>query len=147
MDININLDMILNNTYPIIFEFVVLIIISFIVYSFDKNKCDIEYSNIILYFHHFVNIFANFGWLSNNKYILYTYLLSPIIVLIHWQTNNNKCILSQLHNRLCNQHEDKVFDDIFNIVQLKKYNWWNIWGHYLYLAIVMGIAIYKITKL
>jgi hypothetical protein len=119
-----------------------LITASLISFYFDRNRC--QKGNAILYFHHFINIFANFGWLSNDRIILITYLLAPIIVLIHWNTNNNKCILTQMHNEICHQHEDKAFDDIFNLLQIKKHNWWNHWGHYVYLGICFAVALYKI---
>lgn len=130
----------------LIVELLILIIVAAIFFKLDHNGCNTEYSDIVLYLHHFVNIFANFGWLSNNRYVLYIYLASPLIVALHWFTNDNKCVLTQLHNRLCHQHEDKMFDDIFNIIALKKYNWWNRWGHYLYLGIAMSIALYKILS-
>jgi len=72
------------------------------------------------------------------------YLLTPIIVIVHWVTNDNKCILTQIHNKLCDRNENKEFNDLFNIVGLKKYNWWNQWGHFVYLGICFGIALMKI---
>ena len=128
---------------------IVLVIASIISYLIDTNKeCADKshklYANAVLFFHHFINIFANFGWLSNNKAILIFYLLTPIIVLIHWTTNNNKCMLTQLHNKLCNRNDSKEFNDLFNIVGMKKYSWWNKWGHLVYLGICFGIAIMKL---
>lgn len=123
--------------------FIILLIISSLIsFYYDHNRC--QYGNDILYIHHFVNIFANFGWLSNNRLILMIYLLAPIIVIIHWKTNNGKCILTQLHNKACNRHEDKVFDDVFNLLEMKQFDWWNHWGHYVYLAMCFMIATYKI---
>jgi hypothetical protein len=128
----------------IIFELIVLILVSLVFFIIDTNKCHAKYSNIVLYINHFLNIFANFGWISNNKIVLCIYLLSPIIIIIHWKTNDNKCILSQIHNKFCRRDDDKMFDDMFNIIKLKTFTWWNNWGHHLYLLISFSIALYKI---
>ena len=53
------------------------------IFYLDNNKCDTKNSNIILYIHHILNIFANFGWLSSNKVILYIYLLNYSLLSIY----------------------------------------------------------------
>lgn len=99
---------------------------------------------IVLLIHQFLHIFANFGWLFNNKFILFIYLLTPSIVLIHWFTNDNKCYLTQKVNKICNFNENVPFNDIFLIIGLKKYSIWQNFLHYVYLGITLCIVFYKL---
>ena len=126
------------------YEILFFLILSTLSYIFDNQKCN--NGNIILWSHHSLNIFANFGWLSNNKYILLIYLFAPIITIIHWLTNNNKCFLTEMHNSIC-KNDNKMFNDLFNIIGLKKLEWWNKWGHYLYLIIAWFITIHKVNNI
>lgn len=119
---------------------IIIFLIGCLSYLLDKNNCG--KANLILFTHHIINIFINFGWLSNNKILLYIYVLSPITTIIHWKLNNNKCILTELHNKACNNNIE--FNDLFNMLGLKLYPFWNNYGHTLYLTFCI---IYVLIKL
>ena len=137
-----------------LYLFLFLNIFVIIIYIFDitsttTSKCINNSSNkykiiSILLLHHYLQLFSNFGWLFNNKYILIYYIFIPFITILHWYTNNNKCILTQIINKLCNNNEDVYFNDIFNMIGLKKYNIWNDYLHYIYLLFVIFYTIYKL---
>ena len=57
---------------------------------------------VVLFFHHFIWLFALFGWLSNNKNILKVYLIVVFIYLLHWKKNNNKCFVTEWIRENCN---------------------------------------------
>ncbi len=133
--------------------FILLIIISICLDLKSKktNQCyvSLEYNDKIkllnlLIIHHIVNIFANFGWLLNNKYILYLYIISPFFMLTYWSMNNNKCDLTLWANKICGWTGDKYFNDIFNIIGLKEIESWHKVYHKIFLALGVCIAIYKI---
>ena len=101
-------------------------------------------SNSLLFLHHLLNIFANFGWITTSKPILYLYIFAPIVTAFHWITNNGKCSLTEDYNRLCGLPTDLPFNDVFNLIGFKKYPLWNTVGHYLYLLISLIICMFKI---
>jgi hypothetical protein len=53
---------------------------------------------LITLLHFFITIFTFFGILLPNKYIKY-YILFIIILQIHWLTNNNECIITQIEQK------------------------------------------------
>jgi hypothetical protein len=60
--------------------------------------------------------------------------------------NHNKCILTELHNNECGKPDDLFFDDIFNRLGLKNYDWWGGFGHTIFMTTVWLIAMYKIVN-
>jgi hypothetical protein len=127
-------------------------IIGFLSYLYDICKDD-YYKDCItdiniqvsLLLHHIFNIYTQFGWLSNNKYILFSYLLIPIGVLIHWRNNNNKCVYTQIVNKHCNIPENNLFRDIWYLLGIKELkNYDQI--HETYLIIVWFITLIKLFK-
>lgn len=102
---------------------------------------------IVLLIHHFAHLFVNFGWLFNNKFILIIYLLAPLIALTHWFTNDHKCYLTQIINKICKFNDYIIFNDIFLIIGIKKYSIWDNFLHYIYLVFIFCFAIYKLLIL
>ena len=134
---------------------IILIIISLCIFFVDINsqitkKClrknkDIKFKILVLtILHHFLQIFANFGWLFNNKIILIIYVTLPIILLIHWENNKQKCKLTQIFNEICNLKDNRKFNDIYYYLGFKKYDIFNNYLHHIYLLIVILIAFYKL---
>ncbi len=82
-----------------------------------KNRLRTHY---VLFFHHVLNVFAQFGWLSNNKYILYMYLLITIVLILHWYINNNQCIITEYVNDECNIKKYTYFRDLVYLLGIKK---------------------------
>ena len=103
----------------------------------DKLKFD-----VILLIHHAVSIFAQFGWIFNNKKILIFYIIQNCIVLLHWLTNKGKCFITTMINKLCKQdYTNKYisFDDLPNKLGIK----------FLSPLLIVGgifVAIYKLTR-
>ena len=96
--------------------------------------------------HHIINVFAQFGWLSNNKYMLYAYLPAPLIVIAHWKTNDNKCIMTEYVNDQCNIKKGVYFRDLWFLSGIKKLkNYETI--HRVYLIIGWIIAFIKVFLL
>ena len=106
----------------IIFGFFALVMFSI---DITQNKCIIQatYTNpsiyIILYLHHFLSLFVKFGFLVENRLLLLIYLFTPFIAIIHWKTNKNYCILTQIVNRICNQPDDVKFYDLLELINQK----------------------------
>lgn len=103
-------------------------------------------THTILLTHHIINVFAQFGWLSNNKYELYAYLLAPWIVIAHWSTNDSKCILTEYVNDKCNFEKGVYFRDLWFLLGIKKLKNYEI-VHRVYLIIGWIIAIVKVYRL
>ena len=123
-----------------------IIILTIVAFILDKHVYSCNRGRLILALHHALNIFANFGWVLNNKSLLLVYLCAPIVCLLHWYTNDNKCILTQKYNSICNLPQDTPFNDLFNIIGLKKHSWWMNYGHHTYMIICLCIAFWKLLE-
>ncbi len=98
--------------------------------------------HIGLLLHHIFNIFLYFGWLTNNKDILKIIIYFPIITIIAWKINNDKCIFTELINKYYGNQ--KYFNDFINVIGLKKLK--NFQFLYTtYLLIITAIMFHKIT--
>ena len=97
----------------------------------------------ILLVHHIINIFAQFGFLCNDKTLLTIYAVAPILTMLHWKTNNNKCILTQVVNEICGY--DMYFRDIWFLMGLKSKKYYSEM-HYAYLTVGWIIAIVKLAR-
>ncbi len=135
----------MNYLHTIIFIFV-LTTVSYYIDRYRYCKNGTFKSSILLFIHHLLNIFANFGWATTSIPVLYFYLCAPVITALHWATNNGKCFLTQEYNRICGLPDDLPFNDMFNIIGLKRYNWWNNIGHYIYLGLALALALYKVSR-
>jgi hypothetical protein len=110
-----------------------------------KNKYNHISIYIWLYLHHLLNIFANFGFISQNKTVLLFYLFTPIIATIHWMSNNNKCILTQIVNNICNDNNE--FRDFWELLGIKKLTNYKYY-HYTFIFFGWCIGLYRyITKI
>lgn len=135
---------------------IILCIIAFLIFLYDSyfsenkyclsKKAPFIYIQILIlqYIHHFIAIFMSWGWLFNNKFILFFYILFLIGIFIHWKTNDGKCILTVIYNRLCNYNDDKLFNEFSGIIGLKKYKLWNNYINYILITLYIVIALYKI---
>ena len=134
----------MNYLHTIIFIFA-LSTVSYYIDRYRYCKNGTFKSSLLLFIHHLLNIFANFGWVTTSIPVLYFYLFAPVITALHWATNKGKCILTQEYNRMCGLPDDLPFNDMFNIIGLKEYNWWNNIGHYIYLGLALALALYKVN--
>ena len=111
--------------------------------DYYKECIDDNLVKLELLTHHVLNIYAQFGWLSNNKYLLYGYAVTPLIVLLHWQTNKNRCFLTEDINKKCHIQEDEPFRDFWYLIGFKKLTHYD--GlHKLYLILAWLISVYKL---
>jgi hypothetical protein len=99
--------------------------------------------HIITLIHHIFNIYLQFGWLLNNLYLLIFYIFINLGTLLHWNSNNNYCFLTQLINKMCNIPINEYFRDIWYFLGIKNLKNYDIL-HYIYLIITLFISIYKI---
>ena len=138
-----------------IIEALYIIFISLIFVAIDLNnysgKCivNLDMDNkkqamTIIISHHILATLSNFGWLFNSKIILILFCVTNISIIIHWMSNDNKCLATQKLNKLCGFPNDHYFPDFFYIIGLKKYDFWNNWVSYIYYIIILFIAIYKL---
>lgn len=97
----------------------------------------------ILLIHHIFIIFIFFGWLSNNRLILYIYILIPFILIIHWKTNNNNCFLTQRVNKICELNENEYIRDFLYFIGLKKSNYYDLL-YIVFLCLTFFIVVYKL---
>lgn len=118
----------------ILHEIFLIIVLGIISYCFDLmtspnkyyEKCISKtefHTKLIL--HHILVIFIYFGWLSNNTYILSLYLLIPIILLIHWKMNDNRCVMTETINNMCGLDKDEYIRDVAYLCGLKKSSYYD----------------------
>jgi hypothetical protein len=82
----------------------------FLQYILDRftTKCDTIKGEIYLFIHHIMSVYILFGgFLFNPIY----HLIFLIIILLHWITNNNKCLLTELTNKYCGLNKNRKFKD------------------------------------
>ena len=137
-------------------QVIIIILLSILFYYYDitsisTTKClkksNIQKQNkiyIILFFHHVVSFFAHFGWLATSRPLLYLFILTNIIIFVHWFTNKDKCTLTTKINKYCNFSDDRLFPDFFWILGLKENPTFNKILHPVYIALVTILAIYKL---
>jgi hypothetical protein len=85
---------------------------------------------LCLFIHNIITVFLLFGWLvgilTKNKSILILHILTVLIVLVHWKTNDNFCILTLYVNRKLNIHDKESFKDFQEIFVRKDHSDTNI---------------------
>ena len=52
--------------------------------------------------HHIIYMFVTFGFLATDKTVLKLWLVVVAVHLLHWQTNGDKCAVTQWYNKQCN---------------------------------------------
>ena len=80
-------------------SFFLMIMLVLLQYSLDptKHDCNTLYSRSILLFHHMISIYIMFGGILFHP--LY-HALFCIGILIHWYSNNNRCEITIITNRM-----------------------------------------------
>lgn len=131
-------------------DLLVLFVLTSLFYVMDvfteKNKytqCrDTIKMHLLLFFHHFVNTFVMFGWMSQNRILLSIFLIFPFIVALHWRLNDNKCIMTTTLNKNCGKKEDEYFHDILYLSGIKHSRFYPA-VHYVLLFVVWTIGLYR----
>lgn len=89
----------------------IIFIIQFILASNEfLNNCKKPnlYNYMILFIHHLLDIYVFFGIFAlenDNERILH--LITILLIMIHWFTNNYECWLTTYLNELCQESRDK----------------------------------------
>ena len=119
-----------------------LLVLTTIQYLTDilMNPCSNIKGHVLLYFHHIIDIYIYFG----------SFLFDPLhhlivisLTVLHWITNDNKCILTEWLNEVCYPEytEYKGFNDFSRMIGLQD-EYPNISYYY-----ILSIAIYDIYLL
>jgi hypothetical protein len=91
--------------------FILIFIIQFILASMDFFKnCQKKnlYNYLILFLHHLLDVYVFFGiFLTENKNEKLLHLLTIVLILIHWFSNNYECWLTTYLNDLCLEPRNK----------------------------------------
>jgi hypothetical protein len=133
-------------------EISVYIAIGIVIYLIDiitapENYCNCKnyiITHSLLLFHHIFVICAYFGWLSNNKYILYLYLGCIIFTITHWKMNDNKCMLTVIVNDECGLNQEMNLRDIQYFIGLKNSKNWSTFFLISWFGMAWGIAYIKL---
>lgn len=88
--------------------------------------------------HRLLTIFMYFGWLFNNKIVSIVYILILLTIIVHWLTNDWKCILTEYENYICDYPLNRKYD-IFGDKILHN----NLNLHIIILVILVSITIFK----
>jgi len=111
------------------------------------KNCYNDYNiHIDLLLHHIINIYAQFGWLSNTRFLLQCYIFTCILVLYHWNSNNDKCFLTEKINKKCIIDTNQPFRDILYAIGFKHLKQWKFL-HRVYIFIGGLIALCKLSRL
>ena len=103
-------------------------------------------TQILHFFHHFINMYGLFGWLFTNKILLGIYVFVPVLVVIHQHIfYKHKCEVTEYVNAQCNIKNGDVLRDLFYFLKIKSaakrgkvFTSFN-----LYLLITWLIGVYK----
>jgi len=136
--------------------FISLSIISIITFTYDTfysdvreclnntktNNCKLAIV-IINFIHHFMSVFGLFGWLFNNKILLFLYISLVIITVLQWKVTGGDCIVTKCIAILSDTPNYKRFNDIYKILKLKKIIPTKIL-YYGSLSAFIAVALYKL---
>lgn len=121
----------------------ILIFLTTLQYLIDIQMypCNGIKGNLILYFHHLVDIYIYFGGFLFNPF---NHLIVVIITLLHWVTNDDKCILTEWANSVCypEYNEYKGFNDFSRMLGIQQ-KYPSI--SYYYLGFVILYDLYNLT--
>jgi hypothetical protein len=104
-------------------------------------------TQIIHFFHHFINMYGLFGWLFTNKILLGLYVFVPILIVIYQRFNKNKCGITEYINAQCGITNGDVLRDLFYFLKIKSASKrGKVFTSYnLYLLITWLIGVYKLA--
>ena len=136
--------------------FISLSIISIITFTYDTfysdvreclnntktNNCKLAIV-IINFIHHFMSVFGLFGWLFNNKILLFIYISLVIITIFQWKITGGECIVTKCIAILSDTPKYKRFNDIYKILNIKKFIPPKIL-YYGSLSAFVAVALYKL---
>ena len=143
----------MNNLQALLILISITIITSmFDFYTSDIKEClentkswNTKYRIIFnILFHHFFANFSFIGWMFNNVIVLIIFCISPIIVAVHWNTNSNKCFITDITNKLCQFTKYKKFNEITTMLDFSDRSF-SLLFIYRFVATMYGV--YKLYNL
>ncbi len=106
------------------------------------NSCKLAII-IINFVHHYMSIFGLFGWLFDNKILLFIYISLVIITVLQWKLTGGVCIVTKCISILSDTPEYRRFNDLYRIMNLRKLIKPKIL-YYGSLSAFVAVAIYKL---
>lgn len=92
-----------------------------------------------LLIHHIINVYFQFGFLCSG-FLLYGYLVTPLLVLLHWKTNDNKCALTEYVNEMNDLPDTEYLRDLWYFMGFKKLkNYDKLHKTYLFVAWLIAL--------
>ena len=101
----------------------------------------------LLYFHHIIASFVYFGWISQNRNILFLHLITIIIVILVQLNNEHRCPSTEFVNEKCNISRNNYLRDFLYFLHIKNFQHKSIQFYYIYIFIGFTISFVKIRKL
>lgn len=71
----------------------------------------------VIILHRVIWSFMYFGWTFNDRRVLILYLLFNVGLKMHWLTNDNECVVTQIERSLCNFPPDSYSDYLYNLLK------------------------------
>ena len=119
-----------------IFAFIFFLQIA-VTYKYFVKTCKSKtfYTWFLYFTHHMLDVFLFWSFLfltTKTDFLIHCFIL--IIVVLHWSTYDNKCILTVLMNRNCGYPDEKWLDSLKNMLGLRNiYEYFNfIWMFILF---------------
>ena len=95
----------------------------------------------VLFVHHIISTFSYLGWMSSNVYVLIYYIISNIMIFVHWNCYYNKCAISEYIRKEC-ESPNVPFRDLYYFIGLKNYMK-HICGFFMIITIIKLYKKYK----
>ena len=78
--------------------------------GFSKPRLRLFAAEIVKQAHMLIITYMTFGWIINNNLVWISIIIMTPLLHIHWKTNNDKCILTNIEKKLrMNQMEEGTF--------------------------------------
>ena len=122
----------------------ILVILLQLVVTYPKFRetclsCGIDV-NLIYFIHHILDVFLFWSFLFVTTKLEYKiHFWTAILVMLHWATYDNKCIITVEMNKLCGYPEDQWLDSLKNRIPLRGIS---EWFHFIWIILLCGQDIY-----
>lgn len=121
------------------FEFDYFIIGGILSYIFDTSINKVLYERCLNFstqtihlFHHIINFFLLFGWMSSNHLLLKYHICLVVYVLFLWR-RDGRCFMTHYINTKCSI--DGKFRDILYLLKIKDYQ-----VAYTYISLIISLS-------
>jgi len=66
-------------------------------------------ADLVKLLHISIITYTSFGWLIKNEFVWFSIIIIAPILHIHWKTNDDKCILTNIENKLRKRDDEGTF--------------------------------------